>query len=63
MNLCEECIPHYDVDRVWILVAVREHGECIGCHTHKECLSFPKRAGKSPNHRDKPYGVTIDRKD
>ena len=60
--LCDDCIPYYDVDRVWLVVSVRHRGDCQGCREYKMCNSIPQLAGKKPNYREKPYGVTVDKK-
>lgn len=58
MLICEECIPYYDIDRVWITVAMKSFGECIGCHEDKTCHSVPQMLGKMPNYKEDPYGLT-----
>jgi len=61
MLVCDECAPHYDIDRIWLLVSAKQVGDCQGCREYKQVNYIPQMVGKTPNHREKPYGVTVDK--
>jgi hypothetical protein len=63
MLVCDECAPHYDIDRIWLMVSAKQRGDCQGCGDYKLVNYIPQMVGKKPNYREKPYGVTVDKKD
>ena len=59
MLVCDECVPYYDINRIWLVVTVKYKGDCQGCNEYKMVNFIPQLVGKLPNHREKPYGVTM----